>query len=81
MVMGVELRTAIDEATVHAPWTTRSQVRERFFPDVSWENFDKALTNLAMDGQVTSWPYKGDRLVALTEQGRELKAPPHRQRS
>jgi Mn-dependent DtxR family transcriptional regulator len=81
MVMGFELRTAIHELTRDAPYTTRNEVHDRYFPDVSQENVDKTLLNLAMDGLVTSWPYpaeKGDRMVALTEEGRTLAIRPPR---
>ena len=84
MVMGFELRTAIHELTRDAPSTTRNEIHEKYFPDVSRENFDKTLSNLAMDGLVTSWPrptVEGDRIVALTEEGRALAVRPLRQPS
>jgi len=82
--MGFELRTAIHELTRDAPYTTRNDLHDRCFPDVSQENFDRALLNLAMDGLATSWRHptvEGDRIVALTEEGRTLALRPLRQRS
>jgi hypothetical protein len=79
MVMGFELRTAIHELTRDAPYTTRDEIYARYFPDVSEENFDKTLLNLAMDGLVTNWRHptdEGDRMVALTEEGRALALRP-----
>lgn len=84
MVMGFEVRTAIHELTRDATCTTRNEIHERYFPNVSQENVDKTLLNLAMDGQVTSWRHptvEGDRIVALTEEGRTLALRPLRQRS
>jgi hypothetical protein len=84
MVMGFELRTAIHELTRDAPYTTRNEIHERYFPDVSLENFDKTLLNLAMDGLVSSWrrpSVEGDRIVALTGEGRTLAVRPLRRRS
>ena len=84
MVMGFELRTAVHELTRDAPYTTRNELHDRYFPDVSLENFDKTLLNLAMDGLVTSRRragVEGDRIVALTDEGRALALRPLRQRS
>ena len=84
MVMGFELRTAVHELTRDAPYTTRNEIHDRYFPDVSLENFDKTLLNLAMDGLVTSWRHpsvEDDRIVALTAEGRTLAVRPLRTRS
>jgi DNA-binding PadR family transcriptional regulator len=48
------------------------------------ENVDKTLLNLAMDGLVTSRRragVEGDRIVALTAEGRTLAVRPLRTRS
>jgi hypothetical protein len=78
LVMGQELRAAIDELTRGTPYTTRSELYKRYFRNADWKKFNETLTLLATEGLVISRSHPqvdGDRIVALTAEGRGLREP------
>ena len=73
MVMGQEMCAAVAELTRDSPYTTRSELYRRYFRNADWDNFDETLWFLHVDGVLTSSRHpqiEGDRLIALTREGR-----------
>jgi DNA-binding HxlR family transcriptional regulator len=78
LVMGQELRAAIAELTQNAPNTTRSELFQRYFRNADWGSFNRQLSILGLEGLVANRPHPtvaGERLVGLTDLGREIRIP------
>lgn len=78
LVMGQELRGAIDELTRGTPYTTQNELYKRYFRNADWKKLNETLSLLASEGLVISRPHPrvdGDRILGLTDEGRALRDP------
>lgn len=79
LVTGQELRAAIADLTRDRPYTTRSELYQRYFGNASRERFEGRLSLLAAEGLATIRPDPrdpGERLVGLSEEAGELRVSP-----